>query len=157
MEVIGLSPSPPPTPSFLSSVTKIMKTKTNPARFLIATAVLGFLASSAYAGPGLEYWQRHTKPITTFKEAHDMGPDDMAMMQCNGCNTAMIHTSKRGGPPGKGHATFFTVGSKHTCEECKGEITVVKGKTEDSMQLDCAKCGEGAVSCSMLMAEKTTP
>jgi hypothetical protein len=134
-----------------------MKTKTNPVRLLIATAILGLFASTTYAGPGLEYWQNRTKPITTFSEAHKMGPDDMAMMQCKGCKTAMIHTSKRSGPPGKGHATWFTVGSKHTCDECQGEITVVKGKTEDSMQLDCAKCGEGSVSCSMVMGEKKMP
>jgi hypothetical protein len=131
-----------------------MKTKTSSVRLLLATAVLGLLASTVYAGPGIEYWRRHTKPVTTFKEAHDMGPGDMAMMQCKGCKTAMVHTSKQVGPPGKAHATWFNVGSKHTCDECQGEITVVKGKTEDSMQLDCAKCGAGSVSCSMVMAEK---
>jgi hypothetical protein len=76
-----------------------MKTKTNPVRLLIATAVLGLLASTSYAGPGLEYWQNRTKPITTFSEAHKMGPDDMAMMQCKGCKTAMVHTSKHVGAP----------------------------------------------------------
>ncbi|MBC8012096.1 MAG: hypothetical protein H7067_18585 [Burkholderiales bacterium] len=134
-----------------------MKTKSNPVRSLLANAALCLLASTAFAGPGPQYWQKHTKPVTTFSEANKMGPDDMAMMQCKGCKTAMIHTSKQVGPPGKGHTSWFTAGSKHTCDECKGEITVVKGKTEDSMQLDCAKCGEGSVSCSMVMGDMKTP
>jgi len=134
-----------------------MKMKTNPISLLLATVALGLLTSTSYAGPGPQYWENRTKAITTFSEAQKMGPDDMAMMQCKGCKTAMVHTSKHVGPRGKGHDIWFKVGSKHTCDECKGEITVVKGKTEDSMQLDCAKCGEGAVSCSMVMANKTTP
>lgn len=43
---------------------------------------------------------------------------------------------------------MFTFGYKHTCDKGKGEITVVKDKTTDSMQMDCSKCGEGSVHCS---------
>ena len=130
-----------------------MKTKSHTVRFLLATAALGAFASLVYAGPGPEYWNR-TKPVTTFSEAKKVGPDDTVMMQCKSCKTALIRSSKHVGPPSKGSEEWFTIGSKHTCNECKGEITVVRGKTTDSMQHNCTKCGDGAVACSVVMAEK---
>ena len=130
-----------------------MKTKSNAVRIVFATATLGALASLIYAGPGPGYWNR-TKPVTTFSEAEKIGPDDMVMMQCKTCKTSLIRNSKHVGPPSKGSEEWFTIGSKHTCDECRGEITVVKGKTTDSMQHNCSKCGEGAVTCSVVMAEK---
>ena len=130
-----------------------MKTKSNTVRFLFATAALGAFASLIYAGPGPDYWKR-TKPVTSFAEAKKVGPDDMVMMQCKTCKTALIRTSKHVGPLGKGSEEWSTIGSKHTCDECNGEITVVKGKTTDSMQHNCSKCGEGAVTCSVVMGEK---
>ncbi len=123
-----------------------MKTKFRHIRLLLATATVGALASFAFAGPGPQYWQR-AKPVTTFTEAKAVGPDDLVTMQCKGCKTVMIRDSKHVGPSGKGHEEWFTIGSKHSCEECSGEITVVKGKTKDSMQHNCSKCGEGTVTC----------
>ncbi len=129
-----------------------MKIKSNSVRLLLATAALGVLASFAYAGPGSQLWQS-TKPITTFSEAAKVGPEDTVTMQCRSCKTVMIRNSKHVGPPGKGHEESFIVGSKHTCGECKGEITLVKGKTKDSMQHNCSKCGEASVICSVAMSE----
>lgn len=131
-----------------------MKTKSKLVSFLVGAVALGALATSVYAGPGVQYWQR-TKPITTFTEAKSVGPDDMVMMQCKSCKTAMVRSTQHVGPPGKGRDEWFALGSKHTCDECKGEITVVKGKTEDSMQHNCSKCGEASVTCCAVMAEKT--
>ncbi len=130
-----------------------MKTKSKSVRFLFLTGVLGAFASLSYAGPGPQYWMQ-TKPITTFAEAKAVGPDDMVTMQCKSCKTVLIRDSKHVGPLGKGSEEWFTVGSKHTCGECKGEITVIKGKIKDSMQHNCTKCGEGAVTCSVAMAER---
>jgi hypothetical protein len=123
-----------------------MKTKANSVRFLFATVVVGALASIIYAGPGPEYWNR-SRPVTTFSEAKKVGPDDIVTMQCKTCKTSLIRSSKHVGPPSKGSEEWFTIGSKHACDECKGEITVVRGKTADSMQHNCSKCGEGAVTC----------
>jgi hypothetical protein len=53
---------------------------------------------------------------------------------------------------GKGHDEWFVLGSKHHCDRCGGEITVVKGKTTDSMQHNCSKCGEGAAFCCVAPA-----
>lgn len=128
-----------------------MNTKSHIFRVLSAIAALGALASLVYAGPGPQFWQR-AKPVTTFTEAKKVGPNDTVTMQCNHCKTVLIRDSKHVGPMGKGHEEWLTIGSKHTCEECKGEITVVKGKTADSMQHNCSKCGEGAVTCCVAPA-----
>ncbi|HEX2851997.1 MAG TPA: hypothetical protein VHO24_02075 [Opitutaceae bacterium] len=129
-----------------------MKTKSTRIRTLIATAALGMFASFAWAGPSPEFRQR-ARPVTSFSEAKKVGPNDTVTMQCKGCKTVMIRDSKHVGPPGKGHEEWFTIGSKHSCAECKGEITVVKGRTADSMQHDCSKCGEGAVTCCAVTPE----
>jgi hypothetical protein len=131
-----------------------MKNISTLVRFLFATAAFGALASFASAGPGIQYWTR-AKPVTTFTEAKAVGADETVTMQCKGCKTSMIRNSKHVGPSGKGREEWFTVGSKHTCDECKGEITVVKGKTDDSMQHNCSKCGEGAVTCCATTPEKS--
>ena len=123
-----------------------MKTKSNTLRLLFATAALGALASFAYAGPGPQFWNRAT-PITTTKEAEAVKPDDTVMMVCGACKTVMIRNSKHVGPPSKGHEEWFTIGSKHQCDHCGGEISVVRGKTADSMQHNCSMCGEGAAFC----------
>lgn len=131
-----------------------MKNKSNPVRLLFTAAALGAIASFVSAGPGPQFWQR-AKPVTTFAEAKAVGPHDTVTMQCKGCKTVMIRDSKHVGPAGKGHEEWFTVGSKHSCSECKGEITVVKGKTKDAMQHNCTKCGEGAVTCCVAPAAET--
>lgn len=134
--------------------TNIMKTKSNHIRILFATVTLGALASFAYAGPPSQFWNR-ARPVTTFSEAKKVGPDDTVTMQCKSCKTVLIRNSKHVGPQGKGHEEWFTVGSKHKCTECDGEITVVAGKTKDSMQHNCSKCGEGAVSCCATTPDKS--
>lgn len=131
-----------------------MKTKFTNVRLLLATVAVGALASFAFAGPGPQYWQR-AKPVTTFAEAKTVGPNDLVTMQCKGCKTVMIRDSRHVGPSSKGSEEWFTIGSKHSCEECSGEITVVKGKTKDSMQHNCSKCGEGTVTCCAAPAVET--
>lgn len=132
-----------------------MKTKTL-LRFLLASAAFGVLAAIGHAAQSQKNW-RSTRPITTFTEAAAIDADAIMTMKCNDCKTTMISAPSRVGPPSKGRNQWFAVGSKHTCDECKGEISVVKGKTADSMQLDCTKCGVGSVSCGMLMADKAAP
>jgi hypothetical protein len=125
---------------------KIMKTKFNIVRYIFATAALGVLASFAYAGPPPDFWNR-ARPITTTQEAATVKPDDTVMMVCGACKSVMIRDSKHFGPAGKGHDEWFVIGSKHKCDHCGGEITIVRGKTADSMQHNCSMCGEGAAFC----------
>ena len=123
-----------------------MKTKYNNVRLILATAAFGVLASFAHAGPPPDQWTR-TKQIKTFTEAKAVPTDATVTMACDKCKTVMVHEGRHAGSPSKGHEEWFDVGSKHTCDECGGEITVVKGKTNDSMQVNCSKCGDGAVRC----------
>lgn len=130
-----------------------MKTKSNNVRLLFATAAFGVLAVFVFAGPPPGGWQG-TKQIKSFAEAKALAPDAIVTMACDKCKTVMIHETRHVGPQGKGPDTMFAIGSKHTCGECQGEITVVKGKTTDSMQMNCTKCGEGSVTCCATMPEK---
>ena len=111
----------------------------------------GMLAPLVLAGAGPQYWQP-ARPVTTFTDAKSVRPNDTVTMQCKSCKTVLIRDVRHVGPLGKGHDEWFTLGSKHTCDECKGEITVVKGKTKDAMQHNCSKCGEGAVTCCVARA-----
>ncbi len=131
-----------------------MNTRFTTIRLFFVTAALGGFASFAFAGPGQQYWTQ-AKPITTFAEAKTVGSDDIVTMQCKGCKTVMIHDAKRSGRPAGGKTELFMIGAKHTCIECGGEITVVKGKTTDSMQHNCSKCGEGSVTCCVASAGET--
>ena len=125
-----------------------MKTHTslNLKKSMAVTLLLGVFAALIYAGPGPEFWNR-TRPITTGKEAAAVKADETVVMVCGACKTAMIRDSKYVGPGGKGHYEWTTIGSKHQCDHCGGEITVVRGKTTDSMQHNCSMCGEGAAFC----------
>lgn len=118
----------------------------NLIKSVAVTLLLSASAVLVHAGPGPQFWNR-MKPVTTVKEGEAVKPDDTVVMACGACKTAMIRDSKHAGPPSKGHEEWFTIGSKHQCDHCGGEITVVKGKTKDSMQHNCSMCGEGAAFC----------
>ena len=98
------------------------------------------------AGPPPEFWNR-AKPITSVKEAAAVKDNATVAMVCGTCKTVMIREARTMGPPSKSREEWFTVGSKHSCDHCGGEITVVKGKTADSMEHNCSKCGEHAAFC----------
>ena len=126
--------------------------RTYPAtRLILATAAFGVLASFAHAGPPPEGWSR-SHPITTVKEAEAIKPADTVIMGCRDCKTVMVREPSHLGPPSKGQGFWLTIGSKHKCAQCSGEITVVRGKTTNSMQFDCSKCGEDAAYCCVVSA-----
>lgn len=133
-----------------------MKTAVTFVRLLSVSALFAAAASFVHAGPGAQAWQT-AKPVSTFTAAKAVGADDLVTMQCKDCKTVMIRDAKHVGPASKGRDEWFAIGSKHTCDECKGEITVVKGKTEDSMQHNCSKCGEASVTCCAAMAVPAKP
>ena len=122
---------------------------------LLLTVALS-LTTSVVAGPGPEFWNR-TKPITTTKEATAVKADATLAMVCTACKTVLIHDSRHVGPLGKGHDEWFVIGSKHQCGNCGGEISVVQGKTTDSMQHNCTKCGQSAAFCCVAPAPDSAP
>ena len=120
--------------------------QTNRSRLALVVAVLGISTASLIAGPGPQYWNRAT-PVTSTKEADALKPGDTAVMVCGACKTVLVRDSRHVGPPGKGYEQWFTIGAKHKCDHCGGEMSVVRGKTSDSMQHNCSMCGEGAAFC----------
>ena len=115
--------------------------------FLAAAAAALVLSSvSLVAGPAPEFWNL-ARPVITTKAADAVKPDETAMMVCGACKTVMVRSSRSVGSPNQNHQEWFIVGSKHKCDHCGGEMSVVRGKTADSMQHNCSMCGEGAAFC----------
>lgn len=108
-------------------------------------AIAALAASSAFAGPGIQYW--NARRVQTQKEAQAVKPGDTMALVCGACKTVKLTEYKGNLPNGKGTPVWTTVGTKHTCDNCNGEITVVKGKTIDTMQHNCSKCGDDAAFC----------
>ena len=108
-------------------------------------AIAALAASSAFAGPGIQYW--NARRVQTQKEAQAVKPGDTMALVCGTCKTVKLTEYKGNLPNGKGTPVWTTVGTKHTCDNCNGEITVVKGKTTDTMQHNCSKCGDDAAFC----------
>ena len=126
---------------------------------LLGAASLLALASglgwSVLAGPSPQFFPG-AKPVTKSTEAAALKSDAAVAMACGTCKNVQIRASRHVGPLGKGYDEWFVIGSKHACGGCGGEITVVKGRTTDSMQHNCSKCGEGAASCCVLPGPKAT-
>jgi hypothetical protein len=114
------------------------------------TVLMGASAALSYAGPDLGSGNR-TRPVTTVDDAKAVKRDDTVVMVCGACRTVAVLDAVYGYFPGgeidNYRYQWIAVGSKHQCEHCGGEITVVRGKTTDSMQHNCSKCGEGAAFC----------
>jgi len=120
--------------------------KTRRLLLTLGAAALMLSSNLLFAGPGIQYWTR-SRPVTTTKEADALKPDDLAVMVCGACKTVLVKEPKHVGPPSKGRDEWFVIGSKHSCDHCGGDMTVVNGKTSDSMEHNCSKCGEGAAFC----------
>ena len=135
-----------------TKASNLMKTR----RILLALSAVALVLSSAslIAGPGPQFWNRAT-PVTTTKDADALKPDDTVVMVCGACKTVLVRESKHVGPAGKGSEQWFTIGTKHQCGHCGGEMSVVKGKTTDSMQHNCTMCGEGAAFCCAVKSDDT--
>ena len=129
---------------------------TNKAIWLgaLLALILSITVSTVSAGPA----QNGTTaiPITTTKQAAAVKTGDKIVMACGACKTVAIseavYMRTSGGEIDDYGYVWLTVGSKHKCDHCGGEITVVKGKTADSMQHNCSKCGEGAAFCCVAPA-----
>jgi len=130
--------------------------KTRRSLFALSAAILMLSASSLIAGPGPQFWNRAV-PVTTTKEADALKPGDTAVMVCGACKTVLVRDSKHVGPAGKGSEQWFTIGTKHQCGHCGGEMSVVRGKVTDSMQHNCSMCGEGAAFCCAVTADAPAP
>ena len=81
-----------------------------------------------------------------------VAPSDTVTMACGACKTTAI-TERRILPSTKAGTALLTIGSKHECTMCGGEIVTVNGKTTDTMQHSCKLCGGATASCCAPAAE----
>lgn len=102
-----------------------MKTKFDTLRLLLATVVLGVLASLAYAGPGSAYWET-IRQEAQFKK---LQAGDKVVYVCNECKTVSeitIESPAQAMELCKEHSTV-------SCPSCKMKAKAVrKGQRNDS-------------------------
>jgi len=72
--------------------------------------------------------------------------DATATMACNACRTVSV-AERRLLQGTKAGTALFTIGTKHSCSMCGGEIVTVNGKTVDTMKSNGYECGVGAAFC----------
>lgn len=122
-------------------------------RMFLPLSVAAFvLATTSLVAGSTSDSQMSTKPVTTEKDAAAIKTGDTAVMVCGACKTVSITEFKSINPNGRPPMRWVEVGSKHECDNCGGAITTIRGKTKDTMQHNCSKCGEGAAFCCV-----TTP
>lgn len=95
-----------------------MKTKSNPVRLILATAIFGVLASFAYAGPGPQYWETQTREAQ-FKA---LKAGEKVAFVCNVCKSVSEI-------PVASHEHAMELckeGSTVTCPSCKKTTKVVR-------------------------------
>lgn len=107
-------------------------------------AIAALAASSAFAGPDLQ--SKNAQRDQTQKETQAVTPEDTTALGCANCKTVAITQYKTPLPNGRGTPRWTKVGTKHTCDNAKGEITIAKRKTTDTMQHHHSKCGDDAGS-----------
>ncbi len=114
---------------------------------LLALA-FGFTASITQAGPPPQFWNRPAS-VAAAKDTPKAAPaPDANGMACPACKTTDIRTTKHVGPLGKGYDEWSTIGVKHGCTHCGGEIKVVRGTTTSTMTPNCTMCGKDAALCN---------
>lgn len=95
-----------------------MKIKFTIVRNLIAAAVLGVFATTAHAGPGLQYW----KSLGTEAQFKELKPSQPVVYVCTECKSLSEVNIKS-----HEHAMeLCKVGSHVICPSCKMKIKIVK-------------------------------
>lgn len=106
-----------------------------------AVLALAFgLSSSAFAGPGFDYWQR-------MQQQREQKYAQASAMSCLKCKTEAVEQLSSADPVGKGASYFKKVGAKHDCENCGGTITTINGKTTNEMTANCPICAKANPTC----------
>jgi len=87
----------------------------------------------------------HMNHIKTQAEAEALKPGDSIAMVCSKCKNVMVHEVTTD----DAHIKMITVGQKHTCPDCGGNVEIVgtgkgEGKNEEVKHV-CSKCGDDAM------------
>lgn len=118
-----------------------MKIKSTIVRTLVAAAALGVIASSAHAGPGLQYWKSLGKE-TQFKQ---LKPGEQVVYVCTECKSLSDINIKS-----QEHAMeLCKVGSNVICPSCKMKIKIVKKvqRNDPPTRTDVVYVNKDGVEC----------
>jgi len=103
------------------------------------------LGSSAFAGPGPQYWQQMEKnraenaaKKTAAAQTHQHVA--ASAMACPSCKTKIHEERGLPNPADKTRPAPTKVGVRHYCDACKGTITRISGGVSDEMQRNHAAC-----------------
>lgn len=124
----------------------------NAIKLLSTSALLAGLAAFSLAGPSPQFSSlQGTKPQAQSAKATAQPVQVIASaspaMTCPGCQTTELRDLRQVGGPKSTVITGITVGAKHTCTHCGGEVKVVNNKLTNSMPNACPMCGPGAANC----------
>lgn len=122
----------------------------------VLALVVGF-NSSAFAGPGPQYWQQQERlRAERAAQKQTAAPTEKtpaAAMTCTSCKTSLVTEYRPTNVSGKLAPGFTPVGSKHECAACGGAIKRVRGQVTDDMKSNCPICAqaktEKAACCSI--------
>lgn len=98
-----------------------MKIKSTIVRTLISAAMLGMFATTAHAGPGIQYW----KSLGTESQFKELQPGQSLTYVCMECKTLSDVAIKSHDQA----MSYCKSGSTVSCPSCKMKIKVVR-KTE---------------------------
>jgi hypothetical protein len=115
--------------------------------FALSLAFVTWLSVAARAADDKKEMQHPMgmKHIKTQAEAEALKPADSIAMVCSKCKYVMVHTVTTD----KSHIKMMTIGDKHKCDDCGGNVEVVgtgkgKGKNEEVKHV-CSHCGDDAM------------
>jgi len=102
------------------------------------------LGSSAFAGPGPQYWQQEklraenaaNKAAAAQTHPHAATP----AMACPSCKDKIYEEAAQPNVIDKTRPRVVKVGVRHYCDACKGTITRVSGSVSDEMQRNHTAC-----------------
>jgi len=103
------------------------------------------LGSSAFAGPGPQYWQqmesiRAANAAKKTAVTQTQQPAATPTMACPSCKTKVYEETGQPNLANKTAPRVVKVGVRHYCDGCKGTITRVSGSVSDEMHRDHAAC-----------------
>ena len=127
---------------------KTIQLSNNAIRLSAMLALAVGLSSSAFAGPGPQFWAQQTRnQAEAAKNREAEKPANPPAMACASCQTTDVREFHPGNAGGKVPARNDLVGTKHECAMCGGAIAVIRGVTTNDMKSNCPTCAKSAPGC----------
>lgn len=109
-------------------------------------------ASQVIAGPIPQFSQQIEKNRAEIAAKSPAAkPVDVSIMKCRACKTVTlseaVYTKRESAEIDDYGYIWIDVGAKHTCAQCGGTLTILKGASAGAMTQPCAMCGKDAAQC----------